>query len=162
MRPIFKEGLLIFSFIITTILFVFVFGDKNQATEPSIVRSTEASTAVPFQIEEKQLPPPTTTTTTTTVPPTTTTTHYHPPTTVPVSSGAVNWDAIAECESHGNWHINTGNGYYGGLQFDLPTWRGTGGTGYPHEHSREEQIYRAEILYSNRGLAPWPVCGKYG
>jgi hypothetical protein len=100
----------------------------------------------------------------------TTTTHYHPPSTTTTTrppaavhdSSGVNWDAIAECESGGDWHINTGNGYYGGLQFNLQTWRGVGGTGYPHEHSREEQIYRAEILYSQRGVQPWPVCGKYG
>ena len=51
-----------------------------------------------------------------------------------------NWDAVAQCESGGNWAINTGNGYYGGLQFSPSTWAANGGTGMPHENSREEQI----------------------
>lgn len=70
------------------------------------------------------------------------------------------WDRLAQCESNGNWSINTGNGYYGGLQFDLPTWRANGGSGYPHHHSREEQIRVAEILRSRRGFAPWPTCAR--
>ena len=48
------------------------------------------------------------------------------------------WDRLAQCESGGNWHINTGNGYYGGLQFSLGTWHSYGGTGLPSQHSREE------------------------
>lgn len=99
-------------------------------------------------------------TTTTTVAPTTTTSQAPPPVAVAPSSER-NWDAVAQCESGGNWHINTGNGYYGGLQFDLQTWRSVGGTGYPHEHSREVQIHHAEVLYSQRGAQPWPHCGKY-
>ena len=47
-----------------------------------------------------------------------------------------NWDAIAQCESGGNWAINTGNGYYGGLQFSPATWKSNGGTGMPHQASR--------------------------
>ena len=47
------------------------------------------------------------------------------------------WDRLAKCESGGNWHINTGNGYYGGLQFSLGTWHAYGGTGLPSQHSRE-------------------------
>lgn len=75
-------------------------------------------------------------------------------------AGDTVWDRLAQCESSGNWQINTGNGYYGGLQFDLPTWREYGGTGYPHEHSREEQIAVAERLHAKRGFAPWPVCSR--
>ena len=71
------------------------------------------------------------------------------------------WDAVAQCESGGNWSINTGNGYYGGLQFNLSTWRSNGGEGYPHEHSRETQIAVAEVLFSHRGAQPWPHCGRY-
>ena len=74
-----------------------------------------------------------------------------------VSDGTV-WDQLARCESGGNWSINTGNGYYGGLQFSLPTWRAVGGTGYPHENSREEQIARAEILLARSGWGQWPAC----
>ena len=74
-----------------------------------------------------------------------------------VAGGGV-WDRLAECESGGNWSINTGNGYYGGLQFSLQSWRGVGGSGYPHEHSREEQIKRAEMLKANGGWGHWPSC----
>lgn len=70
------------------------------------------------------------------------------------------WDQLAVCEASGDWHINTGNGFYGGLQFDLPTWQGVGGEGYPHEASREEQINRGKILKSQRGWSPWPGCRR--
>jgi len=68
-------------------------------------------------------------------------------------------EQMAQCESSGRWHINTGNGYYGGLQFDLSTWRSVGGRGYPHQASKLEQKYRAVKLIHRRGYAPWPVCG---
>jgi LysM repeat protein len=68
------------------------------------------------------------------------------------------WDRIAQCESGGNWSINTGNGYYGGLQFTLSSWRGVGGTGYPNQASRLEQIKRAQILQSRSGWGNWPAC----
>lgn len=70
----------------------------------------------------------------------------------------VNWDAIAQCESGGNWSINTGNGYYGGLQFSLSTWRAYGGTGMPHEASREEQIAVAKRVQASQGWGAWPAC----
>ena len=70
------------------------------------------------------------------------------------------WDRVAQCESGGNWSINTGNGYYGGLQFLASTWRAVGGTGLPHQHSKAEQIRRAEILKARAGLGQWPVCGR--
>ena len=70
------------------------------------------------------------------------------------------WDRVAACESGGNWSINTGNGYYGGLQFTLATWRSVGGQGYPHQNSKAEQIRRAEILRLRSGLGQWPVCGR--
>jgi len=70
------------------------------------------------------------------------------------------WDRIAQCESGGNWHINTGNGYYGGLQFSLSSWRAVGGTGRPHEHSRAEQIERAELLLDEQGWGAWPTCAS--
>jgi uncharacterized protein YabE (DUF348 family) len=65
------------------------------------------------------------------------------------------WDKIAQCESGGNWSINTGNGYYGGLQFSAATWRSVGGPGLPHENSRETQIKYAEILQSRAGWGQW-------
>jgi flagellar biosynthesis GTPase FlhF len=70
------------------------------------------------------------------------------------------WDRLAQCESGGNWSINTGNGYYGGLQFNLQTWRSVGGSGYPHQASKAEQIHRAQILHSQRGFQPWPACSS--
>ncbi|MDE9364272.1 resuscitation-promoting factor [Luteipulveratus sp. YIM 133132] len=68
------------------------------------------------------------------------------------------WDRIAECESGGNWSISSGNGYYGGLQFDLQTWRGAGGGDFasrPDLASRGEQITVANRVYDERGLQPW-------
>ncbi|MBM0127092.1 transglycosylase family protein [Pimelobacter simplex] len=76
-----------------------------------------------------------------------------------IESGNTVWDRLAQCESGGNWHINTGNGYYGGLQFNLGTWRANGGTGYPHQASREEQIRVATRLRDAAGgYGPWPGC----
>jgi resuscitation-promoting factor RpfB len=71
------------------------------------------------------------------------------------------WDRIARCESNGDWSINTGNGYYGGLQFDLRTWRAMGGSGLPSEASRAEQIRIAERLRDhNGGYGAWPTCSR--
>jgi len=82
----------------------------------------------------------------------------------PVSSGSsgINWDGIANCESTNNWSINTGNGYYGGLQFDLGTWASGGGDAYasrPDLASREEQIAVAENVAATRGSSPWACAG---
>ncbi|MBW3576703.1 MAG: cell wall-binding repeat-containing protein [Actinobacteria bacterium] len=70
------------------------------------------------------------------------------------------WESLARCESGGNWAINTGNGYYGGLQFALSSWRAVGGTGYPHQQSKWEQIYRGELLQSRQGWGAWPSCSR--
>lgn len=72
---------------------------------------------------------------------------------------ADDWYQLRMCESSNRYDINTGNGYYGAYQFDLPTWRSVGGTGYPHEASPEEQDYRALVLYRNRGWSPW-ICAQ--
>jgi uncharacterized protein YabE (DUF348 family) len=85
-----------------------------------------------------------------------------PPPPAPSSNG-LNWDAVAACESGGNWHINTGNGFYGGLQFDSGTWLANGGGSYAPRAdlaSREAQIAVATRLYNARGSSPWPVCGQ--
>ncbi len=68
------------------------------------------------------------------------------------------WDRLAECESGGNWQIDTGNGFYGGLQFTPESWQAVGGTGLPNEASREEQIARAEQLKVKQGWGAWPAC----
>jgi len=78
------------------------------------------------------------------------------------NADSVNWDAIAQCESSGNWAINTGNGYFGGLQFSPSTWRANGGTGMPHQASREEQIRVAENTLRTQGIGAWPTCGRLG
>jgi uncharacterized protein YabE (DUF348 family) len=73
------------------------------------------------------------------------------------------WDAIAACESGGNWAANTGNGYYGGLQFNLGTWSAYGGSGRPDQNSREQQIAVAErVRDASGGYGAWPVCGSRG
>jgi LysM repeat protein len=74
-----------------------------------------------------------------------------------VADGSV-WDRLAVCESGGNWAINTGNGFYGGLQFTLASWQAVGGTGMPNEASREEQILRGQILQARGGWGNWPAC----
>ncbi|MBN0047244.1 LysM peptidoglycan-binding domain-containing protein [Streptomyces actuosus] len=71
------------------------------------------------------------------------------------------WDRIAQCESGGNWHINTGNGYYGGLQFSAGTWRAYGGTAYAptaDRASRQQQIAVATKVQHAQGWGAWPVC----
>jgi hypothetical protein len=70
------------------------------------------------------------------------------------------WDRLAQCESGGNWSINTGNGYYGGLQFALSSWEWVGGTGYPHHASKETQIAMAERLLERQGWQAWPACSR--
>ncbi len=77
-------------------------------------------------------------------------------------ASATNWDAVAQCESSGNWNTNTGNGYYGGLQFSQSTWKAYGGTGSAANASREQQIAVAERVLQGQGIGAWPVCGKKG
>ena len=75
---------------------------------------------------------------------------------------SVNWDAIAQCESGGNWSTNTGNGFYGGLQFSPATWSSNGGVGNPASAPRSEQIRVAENVLATQGLDAWPKCGSQG
>lgn len=117
--------------------------------ERSAEAALRADAAVPVSL---------TTTTTAPPPPPTTTTTQAPP---PPPRTSVNWDAIAQCESGGNWHINTGNGYYGGLQFHQKTWEAYGGLRYAARAdlaSREQQI----AIASGMSLSHWPHCGRYG
>ncbi|WP_018683305.1 resuscitation-promoting factor [Actinokineospora enzanensis] len=82
----------------------------------------------------------------------------------PVISDGEVWDRLAQCEATGNWAINTGNGYYGGLQFDAGTWRSNGGTAYaplPNQASREQQIAIATKVRDARGgYSAWPACAR--
>jgi nucleoid-associated protein YgaU len=82
--------------------------------------------------------------------------------TAQAQGSGVNWDAVAACESGGNWSINTGNGYYGGLQFTPGTWAANGGTGSAASASRAEQIRVAENVLRSQGIGAWPVCGPKG
>lgn len=73
------------------------------------------------------------------------------------------WDAVAQCESGGNWSINTGNGFYGGLQFTTSTWRAFGGTAYApnaHQATKAQQIAVAQRTLAVQGPGAWPVCSK--
>ncbi|MET9434800.1 transglycosylase family protein [Streptomyces sp. NPDC006551] len=75
---------------------------------------------------------------------------------------ASEWDAVAQCESGGNWSINTGNGYYGGLQFSASTWAAYGGTAYAStadQASKSQQIAIAEKVLAGQGKGAWPSCG---
>ncbi|MBO3740087.1 LysM peptidoglycan-binding domain-containing protein [Actinoplanes sp. NEAU-H7] len=78
------------------------------------------------------------------------------------AQASINWEAIADCESGGNWRINTGNGYYGGLQFSRSTWRAYGGGRYANtanRASKSEQIRVAERVLRGQGIRAWPHCG---
>jgi LysM repeat protein len=80
------------------------------------------------------------------------------------AAAAHNWDGVARCESSGNWSINTGNGYYGGLQFSRSTWLAYGGGAYAPRAdlaSKAQQIVIAERTLRGQGVGAWPVCGRY-
>jgi len=81
------------------------------------------------------------------------------------SSGGANWSAIAACESGGNWSANTGNGFYGGLQFTQQTWDAYGGGQYAasaNQASASQQIAVAQRVLAGQGIGAWPVCGAGG
>lgn len=68
------------------------------------------------------------------------------------------WDQLAQCESGGDWSTNTGNGFYGGIQFQISSWQAVGGSGLPSDASREEQIARGQALWEMQGWGAWPAC----
>ncbi|MEJ2890094.1 LysM peptidoglycan-binding domain-containing protein [Actinomycetospora aeridis] len=78
----------------------------------------------------------------------------------PAAHADTDWDALAECESSGNWSTNTGNGFGGGLQFTDSTWRAFGGSGQPEDASRSEQIRVAERVKAEQGMNAWPTCSR--
>ena len=81
----------------------------------------------------------------------------------PASAAEHDWSGVAQCESGGNWHINTGNGYYGGLQFSSSTWLGYGGGQYAPRAdlaTPAQQIEIAEAVLDGQGVGAWPTCGK--
>ena len=133
----------------------------QQAATTTTTQAPTTTTEAPTTTTEAPAPtaPPVT------APPVTAPPVTAPPTTAapapaPAVSNGSNWDALAQCESGGNWAINTGNGYYGGLQFSASSWRAVGGTGLPHEHSRETQIAMGERLRASQGWGAWPHCSS--
>jgi resuscitation-promoting factor RpfB len=118
------------------------------------VAPAPTTTAAPVRARSAPAPTPTT------APPTT----QPAPPPAPSSYGDPNdpasWDRMAQCEADGNWAANTGNGYYGGLQFSLSTWQTYGGSGYPHEASKADQIVVGKRLQAARGWAAWPGCAR--
>jgi hypothetical protein len=72
----------------------------------------------------------------------------------------MNWEAVAQCESGGNWAANTGNGAYGGLQFKQATWESYGGVGNPANASKQQQIAVANRVLAGQGPGAWPKCGS--
>ena len=80
----------------------------------------------------------------------------------PVTPAATNgpWDRVAKCETNGDWATDTGNGFYGGLQFTASTWRSFGGAGMPHQASRDEQIAVGTRVLAAQGWKAWPVCSR--
>ena len=134
-------------------------------TEPAATEAAPTTTAPPR-------PAPTTTAAprrapSTTAAPTTTTTQPPPPSEPSGDGYAYDdprstqvWYDLAQCESGGNWSINTGNGYYGGLQFALATWESVGGSGYPHEHPAATQIDFGRKLQARQGWGAWPHCSE--
>ena len=115
-----------------------------RAVGESVAPPAEPPTAVPMEATLVTIP---------TAPP--------PGPSVVTFNGNSVWDTLAKCESSGNWAANTGNGYYGGLQFSVGTWNGYGGAeyaAYPHQATRAQQIAVAERLRAARGYQPWPAC----
>jgi hypothetical protein len=79
---------------------------------------------------------------------------------LPLASSGDVWGRLAQCESGGNWATNTGNGFYGGLQFSLSSWHAVGGVGYPHQASAAVQIEMGRRLLARQGWGAWPACSR--
>ncbi|HEX7042826.1 MAG TPA: transglycosylase family protein [Patescibacteria group bacterium] len=97
-----------------------------------------------------------------TLTPTPTATPTATPTPMPTANpeDTSNWDRLSQCETHGNWSDDTGNGYYGGLQFSQSSWEAVGGSGNPAAASRDEQILRAKTLFDREGWGAWGECAR--
>jgi hypothetical protein len=152
--------------------------EQASATSLVALRAAEQSARQADIVQARSVLARLTTTTTTTAPPTTTTTTSTtttttvppmttPPNTIRPGSGQLgdpyldaSWDKLAGCESGGRWSLNSGNGYYGGIQFALGTWRSLGGTGLPSDHPREVQIAMGKKLWQTSGWGAWPGCTR--
>jgi resuscitation-promoting factor RpfB len=128
---------------------------ERELISEEVVREPEPRVILVGTYEPPPPPPP--------PPPSSSSSSRSAPSGVPSADDPV-WGRLAQCESNGNWSANTGNGYYGGLQFHPQTWRSVGGSGLPHEASRSEQIYRAQRLLS-QSWATWgnqfPACSRH-
>lgn len=176
MRLTNKQLLILFLFIVMSIMVMFFLTSKVSMKKSPIVKALSYSNSVSFQMnDEKDLPTP--------IPPRTTTTISVTTTMKSVvrqhrDHSSVNWDAIARCESSGNWASNTGNGYYGGLQMNMSFWNSYAPrktivnpdestsvilvASRPDLATKSDQIFAAIAAYRTRGVSPWPTCGKYG
>lgn len=162
-----------------TVALMSVMGTSVQTTEDVAVAVSEANTPVTAEASERTSSPPRTRTApnrtitlmeapsadfsgdsgSVAVDPDPTSSSEAPP--APPSSREETWDALAQCESGGNWQINTGNGYYGGVQFSPSSWEAAGGTQYAPRAdlaTREQQIATAEKLLEMQGWGAWPAC----
>ncbi len=146
---------------------------QRSATQADLAKANAAfslrtTTTPPPPPPTEPPPPPTTEAPTTTEEPPPETEPEAPAEDPPPDSGGgfgdpasyETWDALADCESGGNWAANTGNGYYGGLQFSASTWSSVGGSGLPHQHSRETQILMGQRLQARSGWGQWPACTR--
>lgn len=147
-----------------------VTAEAPSTTTTEAPTTTVAPTTTTTEAPTTTVAPTTTTTaaptTTTTVAPTTTTTAAPPPVALTAPSDGpdpddpATWDRLAQCEAGGNWAANTGNGYYGGLQFSLGTWQSYGGTGYPHQASKDTQIAIGKKVQAAQGWDAWGGCAR--
>jgi LysM repeat protein len=141
-----------------------IFDANPQIADPDVIKPGDQLTipAADRDIPHRDFPAPVVAPVVAAPAPAATSTYSAPRRSAPVtySGDPTVWDTIAACESGGNWATNTGNGYYGGLQFSLGSWWGVGGAGYPSDASREEQISRAVMLQAKQGWGSWPVCAR--
>lgn len=119
---------------------------------PAEAPAAEAAPAEPAS------PAPSPTAAAASTPPAATSQPQNVSTPVATAQNAGVWDRLAACESSGNWAADTGNGFYGGLQFTPSSWHAVGGEGYPNQASKAEQIARAEQLQAIQGWGAWPAC----
>ncbi len=126
----------------------------NQATPAD----TDNTAPAPSQTPEVTAPVSQTSETPPPTPPQPTPTTTATASDVSSTPGPSVWTQLAQCESSGNWSINTGNGYYGGLQFTLSSWQSVGGSGYPNQASESEQIALGQTLQARQGWGAWPAC----
>jgi hypothetical protein len=147
--------------VVLVILAGFVIATQGSEQAFSETKKMEDSVVVTQEDNVSWVPSTPTPTPIPTSTPTPTPTPSPTPTPVPVDPNSDEiWMKIAECESHQNWGINSGNGYLGGLQFTQGAWNSVGGSGSPHEASREEQISRGKMLQQRRGWGAWGECSR--